>query len=483
MKILVLTNFFPPEFLGGYEIGCQRLVAELNRRGHKVEVLTSGSGEFAEENLKVNRGLELADIYRHPAGLAEQVTAKAFNLANALLLRQRVRDGAFDLIYVFNIIGLGGLQIIDYLNVCGVPWVWHLMDNVPHTLTDGLPSEVLQYFECSATRCFKSNGTLVMSRSLRKELADQNVEFDSPVHIVPGWIEWRDGCSWPVPSVRRSSGQKRFVALGSLSTAKGTDLIIETAAALAAAREDFSIDLFGPGNLSKYRRKVRELSVESLVSIRGVLAPEEVKDKLAQYDAFLFPTWSREPFGFVALEAAMAGLVPIITSGAGVTEYLTEGKHFIPIQRTHASLKKAMLRIMHDPNVSAIAEACREKAICDLTLEKVGAQVEAILSDAARAGPRRRALSDSHVDSILNARQALLDRAVPSGRHRSSAAAIAQETVHMAAINQFQSWKNEFRSKGPLSYKYWLARLVLPLMRIPLVDIMSRIVALESRDR
>ena len=41
MKILVVSNLYPPDFIGGYELGCRQAVDVLRDRGHEVRVLTS----------------------------------------------------------------------------------------------------------------------------------------------------------------------------------------------------------------------------------------------------------------------------------------------------------------------------------------------------------------------------------------------------------------------------------------------------------
>lgn len=41
MKILALTNLYPPDFLGGYELVCCQVVDALGAAGHEVRVLTS----------------------------------------------------------------------------------------------------------------------------------------------------------------------------------------------------------------------------------------------------------------------------------------------------------------------------------------------------------------------------------------------------------------------------------------------------------
>ena len=163
-----------------------------------------------------------------------------------------------------------------------------------------------------------------------------------------------------------------------MSMEKGTDLILKAAASLSRSRKDFAVDIYGPGDAQKYRRMAQRLGVDSFVSIKGSVPPDSMKTIWRQYDALLFPTWSREPFGFVALEAAAAELVPIITTGAGVTEVLDEGKHFIGVDRTPASVCAAMERVMSDARVGEIADACRRRAVGDLSLDKAADAIETI---------------------------------------------------------------------------------------------------------
>ena len=41
MRVLVISNLFPPDVIGGYELLCQDLADGLHERGHEVRVLTS----------------------------------------------------------------------------------------------------------------------------------------------------------------------------------------------------------------------------------------------------------------------------------------------------------------------------------------------------------------------------------------------------------------------------------------------------------
>jgi glycogen synthase len=44
MKILMVSNFYPPHYRGGYEVRCKQVAETMHQRGYEVRVLTSVSG-------------------------------------------------------------------------------------------------------------------------------------------------------------------------------------------------------------------------------------------------------------------------------------------------------------------------------------------------------------------------------------------------------------------------------------------------------
>jgi glycogen(starch) synthase len=58
MKILVVTNLYPPQHIGGYELGCSDVVEKLRVRGHKVQVLTSSFKNGTTENPPAKKNVE-----------------------------------------------------------------------------------------------------------------------------------------------------------------------------------------------------------------------------------------------------------------------------------------------------------------------------------------------------------------------------------------------------------------------------------------
>ena len=62
MKILVLTNYYPPAHVGGYELACQQTVNWLRQQGHQVRVLCGDwQAQILPAETDVLRRLQLID--------------------------------------------------------------------------------------------------------------------------------------------------------------------------------------------------------------------------------------------------------------------------------------------------------------------------------------------------------------------------------------------------------------------------------------
>ena len=109
--------------------------------------------------------------------------------------------------------------------------------------------------------------------------------------------------------------------------------------------------------------------------------------KLRDYDALLLPTWAREPFPYVAAEAASAGCIPIMTYGIGAAEWFLDNIDCLKIAREPAALQAAMMRVMTMDADERTAMRRRALAVARrfFRFEDALGQVEAALTEAAGA--------------------------------------------------------------------------------------------------
>ncbi len=351
MRILILTNLFPPHAIGGYEIACQAVAVALRDRGHEVEVLASHAPvDPADDPPWLHRAFvmrahgplqprtsELADDQNFESGCSQY--------GNTAMLVAHLRRFRPDVVYVWNVYGVGGLALLDVLEMAGVPRLIHLMDDVPRYLTHGIAPIVASLFGMRDLDVFARSRVIAMSEHLLAEIRQTTgLQFDTPPDIIPGWVDSR---GLGLRGTYRRDGQLRLVAVGALGEHKGTGIIIDACERLLAdGASGFHIDIYGFGSAAPWVARAAQQGVGTHVRFLGPRSHNEIMSLLPEYDAFLFPTWEREPFGIAPIEAAACGAVPIITRNAGVAERLVDDVHCLKIDRSAHSLANAIRKLL-----------------------------------------------------------------------------------------------------------------------------------------
>src|SRR3989442_2279816 len=106
VKILVLTNLYPPHHAGTYDLRCQSVAELLRLRGHSLLVLTSNHGLNTEQrDEEIHRRLLLNGAYGHPlvAGLR---ALQKLEERNHRVLSEAIAECEPDLVYVWSLCGL-----------------------------------------------------------------------------------------------------------------------------------------------------------------------------------------------------------------------------------------------------------------------------------------------------------------------------------------------------------------------------------------
>ncbi|MGH6690856.1 MAG: hypothetical protein ACREF4_09290, partial [Gammaproteobacteria bacterium] len=139
MKILVLTNLYPPHHIGGYELSCRAVVDTLATRGHDVHVLTSDhrrEHQAWEPEPNVRRSLKINGFYGHPwlpiwrlVGLERH---------NNRVLRDVIAVVRPEVIFIW---AMGGLSksMLFTVQASGLAAAFYVSD---HWIAQGLPIDV-----------------------------------------------------------------------------------------------------------------------------------------------------------------------------------------------------------------------------------------------------------------------------------------------------------------------------------------------------
>jgi glycosyltransferase involved in cell wall biosynthesis len=350
VKLLVISNLYPPDVIGGYELGCQQVVDALRARAHEVKVLTSTPRSPVPGAPHVSRSLKLVDLftpYIYEQSLPVmwgvwKAESAQFNAQNVYALLRTLEEFQPDVVYVWLTVGLGGLGLLACLKHLAVPWVWHLMDDVPVSLCKSVTGVVP---ELAKEVSRQLDGTfLVCSQRVIDEVEAAGIALGGKVEIIPNWVRGRRP---PERTAYYRGGHLRIMYAGQIGEHKGVDLLIHAAAMLQGrGYADFSFDLYGKATKPHFHIMVQQLDVAGHVRFQGERTQAELGALYDEHDVFAFPTWSREPFAFAPLEAAARGCLPLISSVCGNSEWFVDGTHCLKIERTSEALAATLAAIM-----------------------------------------------------------------------------------------------------------------------------------------
>lgn len=337
MKILALTNLYPPHYLGGYELICHAVVNNLRQRGHEVHVLTSEhqcANATGAEDPSIDRTLKIHGFYGHPwRGIA---SLSKLEIANNRIVRETISRVKPDLVYVWN---MGGVSksILLTLERLNIPTAFYLSD---HWIARGLQADVwLNWWTGPTTSVpkkiirtitrpifnslapitsihqLKFKRIYFCSRALRKLTASAGFDvMHGSVIYCPVDIKKFDG-----PIRRAEDPCRKLLWVGRLSEDKG----IMTA--LRAMRElkgkfDGHLHVFGGGD-APYVEKLKAFVAEHQLPVSFQKASmAEMPQVYRGHDALVFTSEWAEPFALTPIEAMASGLPVIGTLTGGSRE-------------------------------------------------------------------------------------------------------------------------------------------------------------------
>ena len=344
MRVLVLTNMYPPHAYGGYELGCRDVVERWRRRGHEVLVLTStvqvdGVGPTpTAERAAVRRDLRL---YWHDHEILRPSPWSRLRCERA---NQRVFDHVVDefrpdvcSVWAMGAMSLGLLgraaaRSLATVQVICDEWpvygpavdAWMrlfaarpMAGRLARVVT-GLPTSVPALDELGPA-CFGSEAlrATVRGRS-RWEFPDSAVV---PWGIDPGLFHPTGGPDEAAGAAGRWGW--RLLYVGRIDPRKGVDVAIK---ALARCPEGATLDVVGRGD-DRHRAELAELARSLGVADRvrfDQVGRAELAARYRHADALIFPPLWDEPFGLVPLEAMACGTPVVASPTGGAAEFLVD---------------------------------------------------------------------------------------------------------------------------------------------------------------
>jgi glycosyltransferase involved in cell wall biosynthesis len=280
------------------------------------------------------------------------------------------------------------------------------MDAVPALLLTYVHTLPVSLFARSELALLSRASVIAMSEHVLAEISERTgLSFENAPEVIPGWVDTK---GLGQRRRYRLGGLLRLVAAGSLGAHKGTDLILEGCASLVSEGYlNFTVDIYALSDPDPWIAAAEHLGLSDCVRFRNPLPQKELLEALPEYDCFLFPTQTREPFGFAPIEAAACGVVPILTRNAGAAERLVDGVHALKIDRSADALAGAIRSLLDgDLDVAVLGRRAARYVRHDLNFERCVDAIERTLLRRLHPWDVHRA-ADSRLAPLLFAKHEL----------------------------------------------------------------------------
>lgn len=402
MRILVISNLYPPAVRGGYELSCAGAVDGLRENGHDVLVLTS--------KLRAGDGKDRETLRRLPflsQNVFGSLRAPLASIAAARTTRKVLRSFRPDLVFAWNCAQIPHVCVYIPLDL-GVPTAFAISEHwFGRLLTGDQFARHLFHADRGPRRLWA-----LLIRGVNRHPALRLDVHHAPVPVAVAWTTSFMKCSTPRPAIcdpvferviletshrlelfnaieRRPSGQPLICFVGRLSHEKGADVAIRALAAVRAAGLEAKLELAGSGT-AKEARKLRaladELDVSEHCAFVGWLDSARLCDLLARADALVVPSVWEEPLGLVALEGALAR-VPVVASRiGGIPEQIKESEHALFFDPGDGQkCAEALIEILSRPSESEARVARAYAYAITRTSIAYGEQMTHFVRDALEA--------------------------------------------------------------------------------------------------
>jgi glycosyltransferase involved in cell wall biosynthesis len=432
LRILVISNLFPPHYHGGYEIRCRQVATALARRGHTVEVVTSvyglPEGTRPEAGVEQWEGIRVRRMLQQFAYPGRRIRrpwtyyqARA-EIADTRAFVRVVRELRPDVVSWWSLDGITQtlLPLPRLLGVPDVHWIedpWMLRNygaqgEIPaafwQVIWDGVwgPRPVRPLLrvlgrwaerriarEGLPTRHFPNEPRHVcfVSEYLRSYYAAWGLTFASS-EVIHGGVpveEFLQPVRTPQPEQ-----PLRLLYAGQISPDRGLHCVVEALGALDPShRARVSLQVAGRGPVAyveSTRKRLDELRLSGQVTFLGQVSHSRMRTVYEGTDLLVFASSRPEGLPLTMVEAMLGGCAVVSTASGGAGEVAALCGHPTFPPEDPPALSRLLSQLIDDRDqLHELAARGQQVAVKEFSLERMLERWVATLQRVVEQGAKR----------------------------------------------------------------------------------------------
>ena len=378
LRILIISNLFPPQVVGGYERAIADYARRLCERGHEILVLTADvkdldtayGGTTATEPMPVQRCLQLFGTWVGGIKYFAPEQAAEVGVHNYQVLEQQIAEFAPDVCLCGNLDFLGA-GIPKQLLAAQIPVAHFVMNNGPgyprHLSPD---TDIYQY--------------ITVSDWIKGKLVDGGYPTDGANHpavtIYPG-----ADTDFFAQTTLPPRDRLRIIYAGLVVHYKGADVFVDALNVLHQEGIDFTATIAGGSFDANYVAQLEDFvktqGMADRVQFTGLLSKEGLRDLYQNHNVYVLPSRFNEPFSIGLIEAMAAGLTCIASHVGGSPEAITDQETgLIFTSENVLELADSLAGLPLQPELwESMALAGQQKALTQFSRQRTIEQIEAVL--------------------------------------------------------------------------------------------------------
>jgi len=441
VKILVVTNLYPPHLADTDDFRCQNVTDALRERGHTLRVLTStcglasddghtarAFGSGSEGNALVQRRLRINGAFGQSAidGLGE---LRELEARNNQVLREAIAEFGPDVIHIFSLRGLSKSLVVT-LRRSGVPTCFDVSDTwLAEELRDDPWLAWWHRDKLPAMQKIQRTG-LEVSGQRAKWDATTPTFLDPGINRLPAIFDPDDRArvapnSLGSPQLRRlyfsspalqattvaagfrvahgevihpgvdtqlfhgeakpaSAPIKKFLTIARLTPHCGVTTAVEALRMVRAQGVKATLTVYGRGS-SEVLAKLRTHAVQcgAAVEFRSGGLQRELPGIYQAHDAFIYPVEREEVFVGAPLEAMACGLPVIVNQDHGAEDLFRSQESCLSFPSGDAGeLANRMLELIQTPELAhQLAQVGQNEVLTRYQFTTAVEEIERYLED------------------------------------------------------------------------------------------------------